>query len=755
VSLLAEDKRTQHDLGVVIKSPFGEDDLLLCHLVVEEAISRPFRLTVGMLSPRLDLDPKEILGKPLSITLRPPAQYEDSMAGPGAALLGGGEEPKSRYFSGIVTSFSTGAAMVSTHSDEGGFRAYNAEVVSRFGMLNYTTTCRIFQEKTVVQIIETVLQDHGLSSGQDYSVADVSGPLTKRKWDYCVQYNETDLQFVSRLMEQTGIYYYFEHEEDKHKLVLSDKAALDIRTHDMVFRVGSTAAMAANEISSWENRFLFITGKRAISDFDYRNTASDLQADVTTTKGHAETKEHEHFEYPILYQTSKLDEYGTKSDGSKLAELHMLVLDSQRHLILSSSKYRELVPGHLINVSEQSRGTEEEGQTFLVVSVRHEMEQDPVTTGALIGTLKYANTFTCLPSTIPYQPPRITPKPRMSGPQTAIVIGAQAFSASDKSDQEVMTDKHGRVKVQFHWDRRQGQGETKYEKSSCWIRVSQGHAGAGWGMIHIPRKGEEVIVDFLEGDPDQPIITGRVYNGQNRTPYALDDKQKADNIYISGYKSRSSLEGDVAKNYNELTFQDKKGKERVYFHAERDFVRVVENKDVLIVSDKQYISEDRIDQVTKDTKDGSQTIEIFKNRTVTIQTGDDKLEVSEGDRTIEIKKGQHTLDVAKDITIKSGKNINVEAKDDKIEIVVGLSSITMKKDGTITIKGKALTLDAMQTVNIKALQKVEIEGTMGVSQKGLQAESTGQVKATVSGSAMAEVQGGAMTKIAGGVTFVN
>jgi type VI secretion system secreted protein VgrG len=745
MSLFEELTLKQKNLGLVLETPLGEDYLLIRRMAAEEALSQPFHISLGMISEHLDIDPTDILGKPVTVTLHPlPKQEDDSLLGAAAgALMGGGDEgPEDRYFHGIVTSFQIGAAVIDAHGGKGGFRAYHAEVIPRLGMLEYASNCRIFQEKSVVEIIEAVLQDHGLSSGTDYSVSDVSGPLTTRKWDYCVQYNESDLSFLSRLMEATGIYYYFEHEESSHKLVLTDEESLSVKTHEMLFRTSSRATYDPKELMSWENRFHFHSGKVALSDFDYRNTASDLLSSVTTSKGHADTKEYEWYQYPVLYQTTRQDTYGTKSDGGKLATIQMQVLDSKRHQIQSSSHFRELQPGHLIKLKEQKRSKgkeDEEGQKFLVLSVSHEMQQEAITAGARTGILTYSNSFTCMPGSIPFSPPRVTSKPRMPGPQTAIVIGASAFSASDKADQEVMTDKYGRVKVQFHWDRRSGDGETKYENSSCWIRVSQGHAGAGWGMIHIPRKGEEVVVDFLDGDPDQPIITGRVYNAQNKLPYPLDDMAKADNIYISGYKSRSSLNGDVAKNYNELTFQDKKGKEQIYFRAEKDFVRVVENRDVLIVSDKMHVSDGRIQQVLDDTKDGSQTIEIYKHRTATIQTGDDKLEVTEGDRIIEIKKGEHKLDVAKDITITSAKNISVEAKNDKIELVVGLSSITMKNDGTITIKGKAITLDGMQSVTAK----------------GLQYEATGQTTAKLVGSAVAQVNGSAMAKVTGGVTMIN
>jgi type VI secretion system secreted protein VgrG len=748
-----------------------------------------------LISERLDLDPTEILGKAVSITLHPRTKSDSLLGAAASALLGGG--PSDRYFHGIVTAFRAGAAVVDVQGGEGGFRAYTADVVPKFGLLEFATNCRIFQEKTVVEILEAVLKEHGFSAGQDYSVSDVSGPLTSRKWDYCVQYNETDFQFLSRLIEQVGIYYYFVHEESAHKIVFTDQASLDVDSHDLIFKTASTLTDEDNQITSWEHRHVFAAGKLAVTDFDFRNSATDLLATATTSAGHADTKNFELFRYPRPYQTSKLDAYGTKSDGTKMAELDMQVLDAQRHVIAGSSNDRELMPAHHIEIEHERLG-DEDGEKYLLISVRHEMQQEVVPTEGNFGALGYANTFLCIPEDVPYRPPQVTSKPRMQGPQTAIVIGAKALDAKSKADQEVMTDKYGRVKVQFHWDRRLGQGEKKYENSSCWIRVSQGHAGAGFGMMFLPRKGEEVLVDFLEGDPDQPIITGRVYNAQNTVPWVLDDKQKKDNIYFSGYKSRSSLEGDVAKNFNELRFEDKKEKERIYFHAERDFVRVVENKDILIVSDKKQITDDRVDKVTKETKDGSQTIEIYKNRTVNILTGDekftvdegnrtvtvkkgddhhevskghrtskiskgdDKIEVSEGDRIVEIKKGEHKLDVAKDVTVTSGKNVSITAKNTKIELVVGQSSITMKNDGTITIKGKTITLDAMQgitikamqKIDIKALQKVDIEGTLGTTIKGLQVDAKGTVKAALNGSVMAEVTGGAMTKVKGGVTFV-
>lgn len=803
MSLVPSDPKFLEDkCALTIKTPIEKGTLLLTTLEATQAISRPFEFQLGLVAEDMEVDPDDLIGKPVTIKVEPPPS--DSELPP---LPGSGPEPT--YFHGIVKDFSVGVAV----GDEKGFRAYFATVVPKLWLLSQRTNCRIFQEKTVVEIIEAILKENGLKDRTDFSTAGVTGPLTKHKWDYCVQYRESDFNFISRLMEQLGICYYFEHSATAHKMVISDKNPLNTETVDLLFKPFSHIEDEDNQLTSWQHRYSLESGRVTTTDFDYRNTATDL-ASTVASKDKAASKKLEVFEYPGYYQTKKKDEFGTSKEGKLLATSHLEAIEIGRHVVQGASNCRSLLAGNRIAVEVLGKVVEEDdGDKFLVTSVQHSFRQVVIPVGGHVGSLNYSNSFLCIPVATPFRPPRITPRPVVEGPQTAIVIGAQAFDAKSKSDQEVMTDKYGRVKVQFHWDRRAGQGEKKFEQSSCWIRVSQGHAGAGWGMISIPRKGEEVIVDFLEGDPDRPIITGRVYNGQNTVPYKLDDKKEKDNIYISGFKSRSSLKGDVAKNYNELRFQDKKGKEHIYFHAERDFTRVVENKDILVVSDKKDITEKRLDKITKDTKDGSQTIEIFKNRTVKILTGDekfdveegnrtvtikkgddhhevqkgkrtaliskgdDRIEVSQGDRVIEIKKGQHKFDVAKDITVTSGKNVNISAKNDTISLEVGESSLTLKKDGTIDIAGKKIsingmtialdakqkiTLDAKQAVGIKAMQKVDIkamqkasvEGTLGLSLTGLKVDTKAQVMATTSGNVMAELKGGAMAKVKGAITFV-
>ena len=792
----SDPKFIQDNCDLLIDSPLDENELLLTALDADEAISRPFTYSVGMLSEELSIDPDDLIGKPITITVRPRKPDEGLLT----AMFG---EADARYFHGIVSSFSSGVAVKREDSDARGFRVYHATLVPRLWFLGHSTNSRIFQEKTPLQIIEAVLEEQGFRPRRDYKISDVTGALTKRKWDYCVQYQESDLNFLSRIMERLGIYYYFEHESSGHTLILTDKEQLSTDTFKVIYKPFSNVIDENNQVTMWEHCYNFASGKVSTTDFDYRNTATNLLASATSKKSDASRK-FERFVYPGYYQTSKADQFGSTSDGKDIAEIHLQALDSQRHVIRGSSVARELVPGTRIEVKYVGLD-EEDGEKYLLTSLQHQYRQNVIPVMGRLGTTDYRNLFTCIPDRTPFRPPRITPRPVIEGPQTAIVIGSKAFDTKSKSDQEVMTDKYGRVKVQFPWDRRQGKGEKQYENSSCWIRVSQGHAGAGWGMINIPRKGEEVIVDFIEGDPDQPIITGRVYNAQNKTPYPLDNKENKDNIYISGFKSRSSLQGDVTKHYNELRFQDKKGKEHIYFHAERDFTRVVENKDVLVVSDKKTISQDRIDKVTKETKDGSQTIEIYKNRTVTILTGDekfnvdegnrtvtikkgndhievakghrtakiskgdDKIEVSEGNRVIEVKKGEHKLDVARDISITSDKNIAIQAGTNSLTLKVGQSKIEMKNDGTITISGNKITvngmkialkgkqsvqIDAMQTVKIKALQKTKVEGTLGLELAGLKVDGKGQLMSSLKAGLMAEVKGGALAKVKGGVTFV-
>jgi type VI secretion system secreted protein VgrG len=338
----------------------------------------------------------------------------------------------------------------------------------------------------------------------------------------------------------------------------------------------------------------------------------------------------------------------------------------------------------------------------------------------------YENAFTCVPAAVAYHPPRTTPRPQVRGCQTAVVVGP--------SGEEIFVDKYGRVKVQFHWDR-EGKNDAN---SSTWIRVATSWAGQQWGAIHIPRVGQEVVVDFLEGDPDRPIIVGSVYNADMMPPYALPANKTQ-----SGIKSRSTTKGTAA-NFNEIRFEDKKGNEQLYIHAEKNQDIEVENDETHTVGHDQTVSigHDRTEDVGNDetiTITGNRTESVGKNETIDV--GGNRTESVAKDETIDIT-GQRTLtvgkdqttniggalttsvgkdearsvggarstDVGKDDTLKVGKKLHIEAGDE-IVIKTGDATITMKKDGTIKIDGKDVTVNGSGKINVKASSDVVVKGS--------------------------------------------
>jgi type VI secretion system secreted protein VgrG len=355
------------------------------------------------------------------------------------------------------------------------------------------------------------------------------------------------------------------------------------------------------------------------------------------------------------------------------------------------------------------------------------------------GGFHYHNNFTCIPAGLPFRPRRLTPRPQVQGTQTAVVVGP--------SNEEIFTDKYGRVKVQFHWDRE----GTNDADSSCWVRVGTIWAGKQWGAIHIPRIGQEVIVDFLEGDPDRPIIIGSVYNAEMMPPYKLPDKRTQ-----SGIKSRSSAQGGE-DNFNELRFEDKKDSEDIYFHAEKDFHRVVKHDDDLQVGNNQTIKikKDRTEEVTE----GNETISIKKgDRTVTVGKGADTHEVKEGDCTVKVDKGKHTLKVKDDrtVTVDQGNDVHqVKQGDRTVKIDMGKDSLTISQgDQKTKLDLGKIETEAMQSIEIKVGQNsIKLEQS-GITIKGLQVKIQGDIQVEMK-AAMTTVKGDGMLTLKGGVAMIN
>jgi type VI secretion system secreted protein VgrG len=589
----------QQDRLLEITTTLGQDALLLHSLTGSESISRLFRFSVDLLSESSDISFDRIVGQRVSISI---------------AQAGGDK----RYLNGFVSRFSqTGSGARFIH--------YRAEVVPWLWFLTRTAACRIFQNMTVPDIVSKVFKDFGFNDFKN------SLQGTYDQWDYCVQYRETAFNFISRLMEQEGIFYFFEHEKDKHTLVLADRpSAHKPCPGQPKGRLDYTAGTLLKEdvIHDWHLEQELRTGKYSLKDYNFETPSTNLEVKEPSIISVDGNSKYEIYDYP--------GEYEKKGQGETLAKTRMQEEEMTHLLATGSSDCRGFTAGYRFDLEGHSR--KDMNKSYVLTEVHHSASVgESYADNASNDEGHYSNTFNCIPHSVPFRPARITPKPFVQGPQTAVVVG--------KSGEEIWVDKYGRVKVQFHWDR---EGK-KDENSSCWVRVSQPWAGKNWGAVWIPRIGQEVIVDFLEGDPDQPIITGRVYNAEQMPPYALPDNQTR-----STFMSRSSKGGGSA-NYNEIRFEDKKGSEQIFVNAEKDMDLRVEN------DSREFVGNDRsliVKGNQKEKVEGDLHGEAVGNRnekvgqTMSLQVG----------QNLQEKSGQNFAhEAGMEIHLKAGMNVVIEA----------------------------------------------------------------------------------------------
>ncbi len=696
-----------------LTTPAGEDRMLVKSVQGTEGITELFRFEFEVSGDPQEIKFEEILGQPVAL--------EIDLAG-----------DRDRWVHGIVT------RLIQTEAPgagkEGG-GAYLMEVRPWPWLLTQRKDCRIFQETTIPDIVKQVFDDRGFSD-YELKLSGTYDPLVN-----CVQYQESDWDFVARLLEQEGIFYYFIHEESRHVLVMCDSVdqleplpgADDIE----IWHGGAVTADAEERINTWEVSRAFLPGKYAMTDYNFQDPTTDLAVDATSSVDLDGTDKFEIFEYPGDYVNLGAEGDAKLSKGDGRVRLRQEEGDARYTLAAGTGTVRAMIPGYTFSLAGHS--VEEFNQDWLLVKIEHEISEG----GSLVDDaegdailVRYVNRFRCVPASVAFRPRRKTPLPRITGPQTAVVVGP--------SGEELYVDKFGRVKVQFHWDR---YGE-KNEKSSCWVRVSQHWAGKGWGTVYHPRIGQEVIVEFLEGNPDRPLITGRVYNGANPIPYTTPTQ--------SGILTRSSKEG-TAENANELRFEDNKGSEEVYFHAEKDMNRVVENNDNQQVGAAQSITvgaaktvdvakahsetigEDmgvtiggnRAMSVAKDCSEsigGAQSTTVGKNlsetvgETRSVSVGkSNSLSVGKSDSktvgaasSLEVGKSR-SVSIADGLSVSVGTNTNhdsgenhvikakkiaIEAKDELV-IKVGKAKVEMKKNGDIKINGKKINLKGSGDIVIK------------------------------------------------------
>ncbi len=461
---------TQEHRELAIATPLGEDVLLIKKISGKEQLGRPFEYQLELASHDHSINAEDIIGQ--NVTVR----FELS-------------NDKTRYFNGFVSRF------IHIPSSEK-FAQYQATVVPWLWFLTRTADCRIFQKKTVPAIIKKIFKDRGFTDIEDT----LNGEY--REWEYCVQYRETDFNFVSRLMEQEGIYYFFKHEDGKHLLVLADSSSAHEAYpgyEELEYHPADKGTSPEECVSKWIIETSLQPGSFALKDFDFKKSQSDL---LTRSKAKCkyDSSKFEIYDYPGIYTET--------GDGDKYAKKRIEELHAQYEVITVESDSRGICTGSTFQLVSHTR--EDQNREYLITSTKYKLvSPEFYSDGPGSNENICSCEFTAIDKNQPFRSPRITPKPSIPGPQTAMVVGP--------SGDEIYTDEHSRVKVKFHWDRY----SKPDENSSCWIRVAQVWAGKRWGAMYIPRIGQEVIIEFLEGDPDQPIITGRVYNDQTKPPYDL------------------------------------------------------------------------------------------------------------------------------------------------------------------------------------------------------------------------------------------
>jgi type VI secretion system secreted protein VgrG len=577
-----------------LTTPLGPDALLLTHMSGREAISQLYRYDLDLVSEREDIDDQAILGKPVCLTVRLEGQKE-------------------REFTGFVSRFTQASA-------DTRFVYYKAEVVPWLWFLTRNADSRVFQDQTVPDIVRTIFLDRRMFDFQMH----LSEPYSP--WEYCVQYRETDFNFVSRLLEQEGIYYYWKHENGRHTMMIVDGPSgtpLCPGQIDADYASGE-AERRSGEVYDWTVERGVPTGRYVFGDYNFKTPRLDLVTQTQTIEPIGGNMAYEIFDYP--------GEYEDRGQGETAVKLRMQAEETAATHVSARSELVSFLPGFRFSLRNHYRRTL--NTDYLLTEVAHRVSQGIY--GA--GDTSYDNSFSCLPSSIDYRPEQRTPKPLVHGVQTARVVGP--------AGEEIHVDKYGRVRVHFFWDR-EHQGEP--EDSSCWVRVSQSWAGPKWGAHFHPRIGQEVIVQFEEGDPDRPLVIGRLHNADEMPPYELPRHKTR-----SGIKTRSTKSGS-SSNFNEIRFEDKRGSEQLFLHAERE-------KDEYVKSDsREWVGHDRhllVKEKQKEKVEGDKHLIVGSNHAEKI--GGAKSLTVGGNHDEKIGQ-KWAAEAGQEIHLKAGMKVVIEA----------------------------------------------------------------------------------------------
>ena len=600
---------------ILLESSLG-DSLLLRRMHGHEELGRPFVYSLELLS-LAPVQAEQVLGLPMTVKLGLPGD-------------------DTRYFHGYTTEL----ALMGAH---GRYLRYQATLRPWIWLLSLTSNCRIFQQKTVPDVIKQIFRDRGFT--------DIEDALTDsyRNWEYLAQYCETDFDFVSRLMEREGIYYYFKHEASRHTLVLADgygaHQPLPGDPEVQYFVPDKDAYRERDYFDRWQCSQSVVSGSYVLEDYDFKRPSASLEAKLEAPRQHAHA-DYEHYSYPGKYVENK--------DGDNQACVRLQELQVQAETFEAAGMVPTISAGALFKLIEFPHP--DQNQEYLVVRAEYVLNAGDWESQTELDTSSpYRCTVTSIKSKSQFRLERRTQRPIIAGHQTAKVVGKQG--------QELWTDEFGRVKVQFPWDR-EGKSD---ENSSCWIRVAQVWAGNGFGSIHIPRIGEEVLISFLEGDPDRPIITGRVYNGARKAPFPLPIK-----AMVSGTKSESTLGGS---GYNELSMDDTKDQELFILHAQRDLEERIERNHTATIGGDVELS---ITGSSQETVKGAKSVDVTQS--IDLVCGASSIRITPANITVTAPAISLVSEGA--VSVTAGGAVNISSG----------GAATVTAGGTIAVTGTLITI---------------------------------------------------------------
>ncbi len=623
-----------------LDTPLGENVLLVRKMSGTEEISGLFQYTLELVSEDWNIDFDQIVGKSVTIGIRQ------------------SDEQSFHYLNGIVSRFSQ-------VSQIGRLAAYRAEVVPWLWFLTRTADCAIWQNQEALTVIKSVFDKYGFRDYEDQTT------VKRSKWAYCTQYRETACDFVKRLMEIEGIFFFFRHEQGRHVLVMADTPAAHKPSpyqsrvkYEHSFGPGFKAP--ADSVLNWQYDNEIRPGKYTHQDYNFKTPSRNLQTDAPSKIKQGGNDKLEVYDYPGSYEL--------KPDGEEWARMRMEEEEMGHTVVSATSNCRSMSAGSRFELYGHDR--RDQNTSYVVTHIEHSAEDGTFIAGSDSGEPSYSNNIKAIPYSVPYRPERATESAQMMGVQVATVAGPDG--------EEIYTDEFGRIKVKFHWDR-----SADDENSTCWVRVSQPWADDHWGAVFLPRIGEEVLVDFMEGDPDRPVIIGRLYNGEKMYPYKLPDKKTH-----SGIRSHSTI-GGGADNFNEIHFDDQKGSELFSTQAEYN----------------------RADLVKHDSLE-----EIRNNRMLRVKN--DQSEHVDNDKVTHVG-GNLTIKVDQSITIGVDQNVNVNVSGNVAEqiggnvakSVGGNSGLSVGGNGDALISGN-LTVESSATLHLKGGQLIIEAESIGITAGG-------------------------------------